>query len=77
MAKDSIDKPKEKLVEVADMNEYTLKIYCLLGLTMMRENKFEGAIKVFDKALDSLAILTDKEQYKKFVVKGNEDLASF
>lgn len=77
VAKDSIDKPKEKLVEVADMNEYTLKIYSLLGLTMMRENKFEGAMKVFDKALESLAIFTDKEQYKKYVVKGNEDLAAF
>jgi ribosomal protein S7 len=77
VAKDVIDKPKDKLVELADMNEYTLKIYTLLALTMMRQSKFDNAMKIFNKAIDSINIFDDKEQYQKHVVKGNEDMAAF
>ena len=77
VAKDEIDKSREKIVELGEKNEYTIKIYTLLGLTMMRENKFENALKVFDKALEALNILGDHTQYQKYVVKGNEDLAAF
>ena len=77
VAKDVIDKPKDKLVELADMNEYTLKIYTLLALTMMRQSKFDNAMKIFNKAIDSINIFVDKEQYQKHVVKGNEDMAAF
>jgi hypothetical protein len=63
-------------VELGEKNEYTIKIYTLLGLTMMRQNTFDYAIKVFDKALEAINILTDHTQYEKYVVRGNEDLAA-
>lgn len=71
IAKDKIEKSQEKIVELGEKNEYTIKIYTLLALTMMRDNKFENAVKVFDKALEVI-----DTQYEKYVVKGNEDLAA-
>lgn len=75
-SKESIEKWREKVVELGEKNEYTLKIYVLLGLTMMRDGKFDNAGKVFDKAFETLNIFEDHTQYQKYVVSGNEDMAS-
>lgn len=63
-------------MELGEKNEYTIKIYTLLALTMMRESKFDNAIQVFDKALETINIFNDHTQYEKYVIKGNEDLAA-
>lgn len=77
IAKDTIEKEQSKIIEMGEKNEYSIKVYTLLALSMMRENKYDNALKIFNKALESLNILEDHTQYAKYVVKGNEDLAAF
>lgn len=65
------------MIEVADKNEYTLKVYTFLALSLMRENKFQNAYKIFNKAIEGLNLFEDHTQYEKYSKKGNTETASF
>ena len=52
-----VDGCPETVVELGDKNEYSLKLYTLLAITLQRQGKRPTMLKILDKALTESKIL--------------------